>query len=237
MPTFHFIQQKGKNSMSKEELIESFSNLASMMIWENEGVLINSEHPWKLVSGNYSPIYINMRKMISSPEFLSLVSTVAKILFKERNVKFDVIAGGETAGIPYAFSLARDLNYPCVYVRKQKKGHGVANLVEGAVLPNSVMLLVEDLITDGGSKMNFIEAIRCSICHVQDVFVIFDREQGGTQFLEKENIQLHSLTTLGKTLENGVVGGYIDSEKERVVLDYLENPKKWHERNNLEYKI
>jgi orotate phosphoribosyltransferase len=222
--------------MDKEILIHQFAETASLMIWEQKAVLTNTNEPFKLVSGNYSPIYINCRKLISSPTFLSIFSSCTRVMVEARDIFFEVIAGGETGGIPYAFSLARDIGIPGIYVRKASKSHGVVGKVEGVFGNGDSVLLVEDLVTDGKSKFGFIESIKKAGGYVEDILTVFDRQQGAKNLLLKRNIRLHSLTNLNLTLNIGVEEKFITNQEGKEIHYYLNNPKQWHEERGLEYK-
>ncbi|MCK4826010.1 hypothetical protein KA005_60240, partial [bacterium] len=104
------------------------SELAALMLWDAEAIMVNLDEPFKLVSGNYSPIYVNCRRVISDPTFMSMFTAIAQLIWKREGIQVNVIAGGETAGIPFAAYLARSLSIPMVYVRKSKKVHGIASL-------------------------------------------------------------------------------------------------------------
>jgi orotate phosphoribosyltransferase len=178
---------------------------AALGLWRAEAVRINVAEPFTLASGKTSPIYINCRRLISSPAFLGLFTTVAATLVETGALAFDAVAGGETAGIPFAAYLARDTGKPMLYVRKKAKGYGIASKVEG-VLPRAQagrpprVLLVEDLITDGGSKVAFLDALREAGAVVEDALVLFDRRQGGAETLHQHGARLTSVTDLDTTL-------------------------------------
>src|SRR5262252_2525150 len=132
------------------------------ILLEIEAVLFRPNDPFILTSGRASPVYIDCRKIIAFPRARRKVTELAAELV-EREIGFeslDAIAGGETAGIPYAAWLAEKLGLPMLYVRKKPKGFGRGAQIEGDMPEGSRCLLVEDLATDGGSKVNFINAIR-----------------------------------------------------------------------------
>ncbi len=213
----------------------SLSDAIALLLWESEAVKIEHDQPFKLASGNFSPIYINCRQVISNPAFMNLFTASARLICNRTRVLSDVIAGGETAGIPFGAYLAQSLSLPFVYVRKAAKGHGIANLIEGGEIKDKLVLLVEDLITDAGSKLHFIEAIRGAGGDIEDVLVLFDRLQGGKRALENEGIQLHALTDLKVTLEVAVKNDLLTSEQFHSVTDYIEDPRRWHEIRGLKF--
>ncbi len=124
------------------------------------------------------------------------------------------MAGGETAGIPFAVALAGDLAKPVLYVRKKPKDYGIATRLEGELpFPGARVLLVEDLITDGGSKLTFIEALRDAGAVVEDALVLFDREQGGTEVLATQGVRLHSVTDRKTAFAVGHSAGLLDADR------------------------
>ncbi len=133
---------------------------AALVFWEAEAVRLNLQKPFELASGNRSPIYINCRQVISDRAFMALFVAAARSILERADASFDAVAGGETAGIPFAAYLAQGLDLPMLYVRKKAKGYGIASKVEGKLPPGGRILLVEDLITDGGSKLGFVDALR-----------------------------------------------------------------------------
>src|SRR5437588_9844672 len=107
-----------------EKLMGSMQRLVALHLWEVGAVKINLKKPFKLVSGNYSPIYVNCRQVISSVIFGDLFSAAVRLLCTARDIRYDILAGGETAGIPLAAFLSRSFGVPMVYVRKEAKEHG-----------------------------------------------------------------------------------------------------------------
>src|SRR5258707_9159213 len=129
---------------------------------ETEAIHCRPDNPYIFTSGRASPIYIDCRKIISYPEARAKIMQHA-LKSIERKIgwsKIDVVAGGETAGIPFSAFIAQTAKKPMIYVRKQPKGFGRGAQIEGEFKPGQRVLLVEDLATDGGSKVNFIEALR-----------------------------------------------------------------------------
>lgn len=145
----------------------------------------------KLASGEEANTYYDIRKLISKPEAMQLVTN--SFVEFAKNLNFLGIAGGESAGIPFAAFLAKELHKPMCYVRKKNKEYGMDNLIEGGLLPPGNVILVEDLITDGGSKIAFIENLREYGFTVTDCFVVFDRKNGGKENLERIGVKLHSI--------------------------------------------
>lgn len=203
--------------------------------WLAEAVKVNVAEPFELASGNRSPIYINCRLLISDPGFMRLFTETAQAVLASSGVSVDAVAGGETAGIPYAAYLARDSELPMLYVRKQAKGYGIASKVEGRLEPGWRVLLVEDLVTDGGSKLGFIEALRAAGGEVHDALVLFDRQQGGDALLSDHGVTLHSVTDRATTLATGESLEVLVGEERLQIDRYFADPAAWHAERGLAF--
>jgi orotate phosphoribosyltransferase len=208
---------------------------AALVLWELGAVQVRPEGPFRLASGNSSPIYVNCRRLISDPGFMELFVAAAGRIVRTADVRFDAVAGGETAGIPFAAYLASAFARPMVYVRKQAKGYGLASRVEGHLAPGAAVLLVEDLITDGGSKLGFLDALAEAGATVGDALVVFDREQGGTETLARRGVRLSSITDRGTMLRTGEATGLLAPDGRRSVDDYFRDPEAWHRERGLAY--
>jgi orotate phosphoribosyltransferase len=211
------------------------SELAALMLWDAEAIMVNLDEPFKLVSGNYSPIYVNCRRVISDPTFMSMFTAIAQLIWKREGIQVNVIAGGETAGIPFAAYLARSLSIPMVYVRKSKKVHGIASLVEGRLAKNAKVLLVEDLITDGKSKMGFIDALSDAGATVEHALVLFDRLQGGSEALQRRGVLLHKLTDMDTALGVAEIEKLLPNGHVEAVRVYIVSPRDWHIKRGLPF--
>ena len=139
-------------------------------------VNFNVENQYMLTSGKLSPVYCDCRKIISFTKEREILMNFAiqKLKNEEYFNNIEIIAGGETAGIPFASIMATKLNLPMIYVRKKQKSFGKKKKIEGELLGKSNVLLVEDLLTDGGSKKEFFETLRSESLNLLSTFVIFN---------------------------------------------------------------
>ncbi len=213
------------------EMDRRIAEMTSQLLWQHKVVQVNEQEPFRLASGNFAPIYINCRLLISFPSTRDILIGLARHLCQERPIECDCVAGGETAGIPFAAWLAEKLNKPLIYVRKKRKDYGGGQLLEGVA--QGKVLLVEDLMTDGGSKVGFIEAIRDAGCTVSDCLVIVDREQKGAQKLAEMGVTVHSLVGLSTCLEMGQAMGLLSKDSFEEVKRYLEDPSAWNLKRGL----
>lgn len=211
-------------------------DIVAKLLLETQAVKISIEKPFKLVSGNYSPIYINCRNLISNEVAMDLITASIHWWYVNHSLAVDIIAGGETAGIPFAAFVAQRLSKPMVYVRKKPKGYGTSSSVEGSIEMGQRVLLVEDLITDGGSKEGFILGLRDAGAIVEHCVVVFDRQQGGADFLKALGVTLHALCTMDMVLKSIVETGLIAEVQEKEIQQYLTDQEIWHKKRGLEYK-
>ncbi len=155
-----------------------------------------------LASGRSSSYYLDLRVVPSDPEAYGLAikaySAVAKEIGEER---FDVVAGVATAGVTISSPLAYLFKKPMVYVRSEEKGHGLGKRVEGAVRLGWRALVIDDLVTTGGSIVSAVGALRKSGCVVSDALVLVDRLEGGKANLAKEGVKLSSFTDVKDLVE------------------------------------
>ena len=176
--------------------LDNFKNKTAKILLDIKSINISAKKPFKLTSGRLSPVYVDCRKIISHlKERRLLISMGCKLLKKKINIKkIDYIAGGETAGIPYASWISEKLNKPMIYIRKKPKGFGKLSQIEGELKKNSRVLLIEDLSTDGKSKINFCNAIKKAGGKIKDIFVIFNYDIYPDTILKKNKLVIHFLT-------------------------------------------
>jgi orotate phosphoribosyltransferase len=207
------------------------AELTAKMLLEVKAVHFRTDEPFKLASGIASPTYIDCRKLISYPRVRNtLMEFCAATIMRDIGFeKVDVVVGGETAGIPFAAWIADKLALPMNYVRKKPKGYGRDAQIEGAPIAGKRALLVEDLTTDGGSKINFVEAMRKAEAEVNDTIVLFyyDIFPEALENMEKINLNLHYLATWRDVLAVAKAENYFDTKTLEGVERFLDEPLKW----------
>jgi orotate phosphoribosyltransferase len=151
------------------------AELTAKMLLEVEAVRFMADKPFIFTSGWASPVYTDCRRLISFPRVrATLIDFAAATLMRDAGFEqFDAVAGGETAGIPFAAWMADKLGLPMLYVRKKPKGFGRNAQIEGNVVAGQRVLLVEDMTTDGRSKVNFCNALREAGTTVEHCLVFF----------------------------------------------------------------
>lgn len=216
------------NAFPERELM---AEMTAKMLLEIDAVRFRRDQPYMFTSGLASPVYIDCRKLISYPRIRgTLMDFAASIVLRDIGFeRFDAVAGGETAGIPFAAFLADRLSLPMQYVRKKPKGFGRDAQIEGDLEEGQRVLLVEDLTTDGGSKINFCEALRKAGAVVSDTLVIFyyDIFPETREKLIEHDLRLHYLATWWDVFNVSEKTGAFDGDMLDEVRRFLENPLSW----------
>jgi orotate phosphoribosyltransferase len=214
---------------------EEIARLTAAMLLEIGAVNFRPEEPYTLASGLPSPTYIDCRKLISYPRIRStLMDFLTVTVMRDAGFEaFDNIAGGETAGIPFAALVAERMALPMTYVRKKPKGYGRNARIEGAMTPGQRVLLVEDLTTDGGSKLSFVDAIRetgatCGHTAVIFYYGIFPETE---KVLGDHGVKLHALCTWWDVLAEARRSSAFGAETLARVEEFLNDPRGWQERH------
>lgn len=201
------------------------------LLLEIEAVHIRPHQPFTLTSGTFSPVYVDCRKIIGFPR-----ARTAVIDFAVQNIaenigyeQIDAVAGGETAGIPYAAWLADRLGLPMLYVRKKPKGFGRNAQIEGHFKDGDRVLLVEDLASQGSSKITFINALREAGARCDHTLVVFFYAAltGSLKVLDDLNVTLHYLSTWKEVLEVADIDKRISPADLTEVRSFLADPDAW----------
>ena len=209
---------------------------SAKILLSTKSVLFNTREPFVYTSGKIGPVYVDIRRLIAFPkERATLMNFAANMLKKEIGISnIDFLAGGETAGIPYAAFIAERLEKPMLYVRKKPKGFGRMAQIEGCMDEEGKnVVLIEDLQTDGGSKRVFVDALRAANAKVEHAFVVFhygifpQSEQNMKDF----GLTLHSLCNWWNVLDVARHEKYFDEETLASVEGFLKSPTKWQEEN------
>lgn len=212
---------------------EEMARLTARMLLEIGAVDFNSTEPFILASGLPSPTYVDCRKLISFPRIRSTVMDfMAVTVMREAGFEaFDNIAGGETAGIPFGALVAERLALPMTYVRKKPKGYGRNARIEGVMSAGQRVLLVEDLTTDGGSKLSFVDAIRETGASCANTAVIFyyDIFPDTEKRLTDHGVTLHHICTWWDVLAEAKAQASFDSATLVEVEKFLRDPRAWQD--------
>ena len=210
---------------------EEIARLSAQMLLEIRAVDFRPEDPFTLSSGLPSPTYVDCRKLISFPRIRStLMDFMTVTVMRDAGFEaFDNIAGGETAGMPFGALIAERLALPMTYVRKKPKGYGRNARIEGVMSEGQRVLLVEDMTTDGGSKLSFVDAIRetGATCAHTAVIFYYDIFPETIKTLGDHGVQLHHLCTWWDVLAQARRGDYFDTATLDAVEAFLKAPRDW----------
>ncbi len=210
---------------------DEMARLTASMLIEIGAIDFNATEPFTHASGKQAPTYVDCRKLISYPRIrATLMDFMAVTIMREAGFEaFDNIAGGETAGIPFSAFVAERLALPMTYVRKKPKGYGRNARIEGVMTEGQRVLLVEDLTTDGGSKLSFVDAIRDTgaTCNATAVIFFYGIFEGVEKTLDEHGVQLISLCTWWDVLAEAKARKAYDTATLDAVEAYLNDPHSW----------
>ena len=209
------------------------SEIIAQKLIDIKSVKFSFENHFTLTSGLKSPVYVDCRKIISFLDEREFIMNEALNYFVKNKIKFDLVAGGETAGIPYAAIISEKIKKPMVYIRKKPKGFGQNQQIEGNFKEKEKAILIEDLATDGGSKVVFVEAMRKAGLIVNDIFVIFyyDIFNLENSVLSKLNVNIHSLCTWKDIISVIEKKNFYKENDIKNLKKFLSNPDDWRKDN------
>ena len=193
-----------------------------------EAVSLNPTAPFTWASGMKSPIYCDNRITMSYPAVRRDIAKSLAKLIKKHYPEVEVIAGTATAGIPHAAWVAEVLDLPMVYIRSKAKDHGKGNQIEGRITPDQKMVVIEDLISTGGSVIDAVQAATSEGAHVLGVAAIFTYElpQGIANF-SKTKIKINTLTNYSALIEVASEKGLIDATEIALLKEWKKDPINW----------
>lgn len=200
-----------------------------------KAVTINAVEPFRYASGILSPIYCDNRLLMSYPDKRKQVIDAFLKAIEDAGLEFDIVGGTATAGIPHAAWIAERLNKPMIYIRSSSKEHGKQNQIEGKLEKGQKVLVVEDLVSTGGSSVRAVEAVRSAGGIVTDCVAIFTygMEKAQTKFDEGQ-CKLYTLSDFDTLVGVAAQEGYITSEQETKVKEWNKAPAEWGKKMGFE---
>ncbi len=198
------------------------------LLLQIKAIVLQPNEPFTWASGWKSPIYCDNRKTLSYPMIRTHIRQELVTAITENFGTPDVIAGVATGGIAQGALVAQQLGIPFVYVRSSPKGHGLTNLIEGVVNPEQSVVVIEDLISTGGSSLKAVEAIRKVGCKVLGMASIFSYDfQIAKDNFEKENCKLVNLSDYNYLIKNAIETGYVEQKCLTSLQEWRDNPQAW----------
>lgn len=213
--------------------------------FKSGAIRINPDKPFLWASGTWNPVYNDNRMFLFSPECRKLIIDGLALLVTESGKTFDVVAGTSTAGIPHGYGLAERLGLPFIYVRDKPKDHGMRNQIEGIDgeqdLGGKKVLLIEDLISTGGSSVKAVQAIRNAKGIIDECFSIFSYNLpkavgmfAGTEIFDVKNemkletpCHFDSILNYKSLISLGILEGYLDASKQSILEEWMSDQEHW----------
>lgn len=211
--------------------MNSFDNTASKVaefLLQIKAVKLQPENPFTWASGIKSPIYCDNRKTLSYPQIRTFIRQTFVETINKNFAKPDVIAGVATGGIAIGALVAQELGLPFVYVRSEAKKHGLTNMIEGDIESGQNVVVIEDLISTGGSSLKAVEALREKGCNVKGMVAIFTYgfEEAEQNFL-KSKCSLKTLTDYDSLINTALTKDYISEKDIKSLSQWRLNPHSW----------
>jgi orotate phosphoribosyltransferase len=205
------------------------------ILLEIKAVTLSPQKPYRYASGILSPIYCDNRLVMSYPDKRAkIIDCFAKVV-KERKLDFDIVAGIASSGIPHAAWLAEKLGKPMIYIRKEAKDHGKENLIEGRLESGQKVIIVEDLISTGGSSIAGVETVRSQGGVVEHCLAIFTYEMAKAKdAFRTANCELIPLSDFTSLIKVAGAMKYISDEDAVKVLEWNKDPPNWGRKMGFE---
>ncbi|NEW05304.1 orotate phosphoribosyltransferase [Paenibacillus sp. SYP-B3998] len=205
--------------------LETIAQHVAASLLDIEAVSLRPHQPFTWTSGLKSPIYCDNRLTMSHPAIREAIADGFVALIQEKFPDAEVVAGTATAGIPHAAWVAQKLGLPMIYIRDKAKGHGKENLIEGSVQPGQKVIVIEDLISTGGSSLKAAVAVKEAGAVALGVLAIFSYQlDKATEAFEAADMPLHTLSNYTKLLEVALEKGKIKEEDMALLQSWRANP-------------
>ncbi|VDL72136.1 unnamed protein product [Nippostrongylus brasiliensis] len=199
--------------LSKEQLFDALYEMQVFRMGE-----------YYLKSGQMTPIYIDLRRIISRPKTLHMAAQALCNSITAMDLKFDCVVGVPYAALPLATHVSAILDVPMLMKRKETKSYGTKQTIEGVFIPGNTALLIEDVVTSGDSIRETAEALREEGLKVTHAIAVLDRQQGATEKLSGANIDFLSVLTMDMILDGMISKNEITAQRKQEIIDHLKAP-------------
>jgi orotate phosphoribosyltransferase len=208
--------------------MENFSVKTAAFLLQINAIKLQPSNPFTWASGWKSPIYCDNRKTLSFPEVRSFISDSFSKMIRELYPDAELIAGVATGAIAHGVLAAEKLGLPFIYVRSGAKEHGLGNQIEGYFVPGQKVVVIEDLISTGGSSLNAVKALKEAGCIVLGMTAIFTYEfKKASDAFEAEGCKLDTLSNYSTLIETAVSSGYIGQSEVETLKKWRVDPANW----------
>ena len=208
--------------------MEKMEQLLAEKLLKISAIKLQPDNPFIWASGWNSPIYTDNRKTLSYPDIRSFIKVELCRLIMEEFSDADAVAGVATGAIAQGALVADTLGLPYVYVRATPKNHGLENLIEGNLKPGQKVVVIEDLISTGGSSLKAVEAIRAAGCEVVGMAAIFTYEFPiAVENFRQAGVTLRTLSNYNSMLEAALATNYIKAEDIETLKEWRKDPANW----------
>ncbi|MDZ7680536.1 MAG: orotate phosphoribosyltransferase [Fodinibius sp.] len=207
---------------------ETFSKEIALDLLNINAVLLRPNDPFTWSSGWNSPIYCDNRLTLRYPKIRKKIAQKFVGFISEHYPDVEVITGTATAGIPHAAFLAENMDLPMSYVRAKAKAYGLGNQIEGGIQKNEKTVVIEDLVSTGGSAISVIEALEFVDVNVQAVLSIFTYgfDKAVNRF-QKADVPMHTLTDYSTLIDVASKNGYVDESELETLAEWRQTPETW----------
>ncbi|MEE0997716.1 MAG: orotate phosphoribosyltransferase [Paludibacteraceae bacterium] len=208
--------------------MSNLENLVAEKLLKIKAIKVQPQNPFTWASGWKSPIYCDNRKTLSYPEIRTFIKKEFARLIREKYGDVDVVAGVATGAIAQGAMVAEELGLPFVYVRSSPKDHGLENLIEGDLKPGQKVVVIEDLISTGGSSLKAVEALRKDGCEVIGMLAIFTYGfPVASEKFSEADVELTTLSNYGAVLEHLLKTEFIGEEEMETLKEWRKDPANW----------
>lgn len=207
---------------------QSTASQIAKKLLEIKAIKLSPKDPFTWASGWKSPIYCDNRLSLSFPEVRKFIQEKLTSVVRTHFLNIEAVAGVATAGIPQGVLIADKLDVPFIYVRSRAKGHGMENMIEGKITPGQKVVVVEDLVSTGGSSLKAVKDLRAAGFEVLGMVAIFTYgfEISDINF-KKENVKLYCLSDYSSLLPQALEQGYVSEEDMNTLADWRKGPDVW----------